>query len=59
MNEFLNMGGYAAYVWSSYGISLVVLILNILLLIRKEKEMIRKIKQLSQREVRSHEPEAS
>lgn len=24
MNEFLNMGGYAAYVWSSYGISLVL-----------------------------------
>lgn len=24
MSEFFNMGGYAAYVWSSYGISLVL-----------------------------------
>ena len=26
--EFLNMGGYAIYVWSAYGISAVVLIGN-------------------------------
>jgi heme exporter protein D len=25
MSEFLAMGGYAAYVWPSYGIALVVL----------------------------------
>lgn len=29
MSEFLNMGGYAAYVWPSYGLTLVVIILNI------------------------------
>ncbi len=29
MNEFLSMGGYAAYVWSAFGITLVVLIGNI------------------------------
>ena len=26
VSEFLNMGGYALYVWSSYGIALVVLL---------------------------------
>ena len=26
MNEFLNMGGYAQYVWPSYGITLAVLV---------------------------------
>jgi len=31
MNEFLNMGGYAAYVWSSYGLAFVVLLLNVVL----------------------------
>lgn len=31
MSEFLNMGGYAAYVWSSMGIGAMVLILNIVL----------------------------
>ena len=25
MHEFLNMGGYGGYVWSSYGIALLVL----------------------------------
>ena len=26
VSEFLNMGGYALYVWSSYGLALVVLL---------------------------------
>jgi heme exporter protein D len=29
MSEFLNMGGYAAWVWPSYGLTLIVIILNI------------------------------
>jgi heme exporter protein D len=29
MSEFLAMGGYAAYVWSAYGITLLVILLNI------------------------------
>lgn len=29
-SEFLNMGGYAFYVWTSYGIALVVLLANLL-----------------------------
>lgn len=50
MNEFLNMGGYAAYVWSAYGISLVVLVMNIVLPIRREKELLHSIKKKLQRE---------
>ena len=26
LSEFLNMGGYAFYVWSSYGLALVLLL---------------------------------
>jgi heme exporter protein D len=29
MSDFLDMGGYAAYVWPSYAITLIVLVLNI------------------------------
>ena len=29
MTEFLEMGGYARYVWSAFGLTLVVLIANI------------------------------
>jgi len=28
MKEFLAMGGYAAYVWTSYGITVTVIALN-------------------------------
>jgi heme exporter protein CcmD len=28
MTEFLQMGGYAAYVWPAYGLSAVVLVYN-------------------------------
>ena len=31
MNEFLDMGGYAKYVWGTYGISMVVLTLTVVL----------------------------
>jgi heme exporter protein D len=29
MNEFLAMGGYAQYVWPSYGIVLAAIVLNV------------------------------
>ena len=29
MSVFLQMGGYAAYVWPSYGLTLIVIVLNI------------------------------
>ena len=38
MSEFLNMGGYAIYVWSAYAVTAVVLIANIAhALIKKRK----------------------
>ncbi|GAI22904.1 unnamed protein product, partial [marine sediment metagenome] len=30
VSEFLNMGGYAAYVWPAYGLTLVVIVWNII-----------------------------
>lgn len=50
MIEFLNMGGYAFYVWSAYGLSFVVLIMNIILPMRREKELIRRLLKRQQRE---------
>jgi heme exporter protein D len=29
-SEFLDMGGYAFYVWSSYGITLLILAINVI-----------------------------
>ena len=29
MKEFLAMGGYAAYVWTAYGVTAIVIALNV------------------------------
>jgi len=29
-SEFLDMGGYGIYVWSSYGLALIVLAINVI-----------------------------
>ena len=44
------MGGYAAYVWSSYGLALIVLLPTLLLPIRENKQLIKKIKGRYKRE---------
>jgi heme exporter protein D len=47
MSAFLNMGGYAAYVWPSYGLTLVIIVLNIVwarrLLARSREEARRRL----------------
>ncbi len=37
MGEFFNMGGHGVYVWSAYGIALIVLVGNALLPRRDER----------------------
>lgn len=44
MNEFFHMGGYAFFVWTSFGISAIVLIYNIIQPIRRHKELKREIR---------------
>jgi heme exporter protein D len=41
--EFLRMGGHGAYVWSAYGLSLAVLIVNAVISRRRERRMIGEI----------------
>jgi heme exporter protein D len=43
MNEFLSMGGYAVFIWTSFGISLVVLLLNVVMPIMRRKQLIREV----------------
>jgi heme exporter protein D len=43
LTEFFSMGGYGVYVWSSYGICLVALLLNIILPIMKERKTMREL----------------
>ncbi len=38
MSEFFAMGGYALYVWGSYGVSFALLFIEVLLLMRRERK---------------------
>ena len=49
LEEFLNMGGYAFYVWTSYGITFVVLLVNIVLPIIQRKSLLRSLALKQQR----------
>jgi len=49
IGEFFTMGGYAFYVWTSYAITLVVLLMNAVIPRRREKQLIRKLSRLKQR----------
>ena len=55
MSEFFAMGGYAGYVWSSFGITLVVLAGNFWLARRRHTQVIGQLRRQAQVEA----PEAS
>ena len=52
-SEFFAMGGYATFVWSSYALTLVVMIANIVLPLRQRKQIISRIKRTLRREQQS------
>jgi heme exporter protein D len=43
LSEFLHMGGYALYVWSSYTVALIVLLANVLNPYFRKKRLIREL----------------
>jgi heme exporter protein D len=49
MSEFFHMGGYAFYVWTSYGIALVVLVLNVLAPMRTRRRLLTDIARRARR----------
>ncbi len=46
ISEFLYMGGYAVYVWPSYGLALIILALNWWLPYRQHKQYLKKLRRL-------------
>ncbi|MCK4675894.1 MAG: heme exporter protein CcmD [Gammaproteobacteria bacterium] len=49
-SEFFNMGGYAFFVWTSYGLTLFVIVANIVSPILQRKKVISRIKRAIKRE---------
>ena len=43
MQEFFAMGGYAFYVWTSYGLTLVVLLANIIIPVAQRRQCLRSL----------------
>ena len=44
MREFLDMGGYAAWVWSAFGLTAVVLVANVIAAERRYRQAIGKVR---------------
>ena len=49
-SEFFNMGGYAFFVWTSYALTLIVVVVNIVSPILQRKKTIARIKRAIKRE---------
>ena len=53
MKEFFAMGGYAFYVWTSYGIALVVLVINLVSPVIQRRKLLADIARRQRREKRT------
>ena len=49
LNEFFHMGGYAFYVWTSYGITLVILVANVIGPLRLRRKLLADITRTARR----------
>ena len=49
VSEFFHMGGYATFVWTSYGIALVVLLANAILPLRQRRKLLSDIARTARR----------
>ena len=49
-SEFFNMGGYAFFVWTSYGFALLMVVANIVMPLLHRKRVIRRVKRAIRRE---------
>jgi heme exporter protein D len=44
-SEFIAMGGYALYVWSSFGMCVLVLLLEVVVIRARHKQVVLRLKQ--------------
>ena len=44
--EFLHMGGYAFYVWGSYGVTAALLLIEVLLLVRRRRTLLGRLSRI-------------
>ncbi|ALG67740.1 heme exporter protein CcmD [Beggiatoa leptomitoformis] len=49
MNDFFNMGGYAFYVWTSYGLAFLILGANLLIPLSHKRELLQTLARRARR----------
>jgi heme exporter protein D len=47
MAEFFNMGGYALYVWGSFGVTALLMVAEPLLLKKRRSDILRRIARIA------------
>jgi heme exporter protein D len=52
LQHFLDMGGYAVYVWPAYGLAAVVMIANVVLSLRRLRKRTDELRESRRREER-------
>jgi len=52
-SEFFHMGGYAVFVWSSYGLALLMVVVSIVSPIIERKRVIARVKRAIKRDANS------
>jgi heme exporter protein D len=56
MSEFFAMGGYAPYVWTAYGITLVVVVLNVWSARRRHAQALLSVRRMTESEKSERRP---
>ena len=51
MAEFFAMGGYAVYVWGSYGVTALLMITEVVLLVRRKRTIQRRVSRIRSMEI--------
>jgi heme exporter protein D len=54
MSEFFQMGGYAFYVWTSYGLTFVVLVANLIIPFNQERTILQTLARKLRRKQRDN-----
>lgn len=54
MKEFFVMGGHAFYIWTSYGLALVILVANLLIPLNCERTLLRNMARKLRRKPHDH-----
>ena len=47
--EFFAMGGYGLYVWGSYGVTLLLMVVEVILLLHRKRTLLQRLSRIGSR----------